>query len=337
MFCPEDSVVTIEPSTAPGRTVWAKVAMSLSQWIKRTGSSDWREIGTFYGFISPLLVGWAIFLIGPLLYSLYLSLTNYDVLNAPVFVGAQNYLDLLSDTRFHKALYNTAYFVVFYVPISTGMALGLALLLHAVRRGKALFRAIFYVPAIVPVVPATLVFIWLLNFRYGLINSALKGLGMMPQAWLTEPDLLKPSLIFLTLWGFGTSMLVFLAGLQAIPKDYYEAASMDGASPWRQFQSITLPLLSPTTLFVFITKLIGAFQIFSSVYVLSGGTTVGGPQDAALFVVPYLYNLGFKLGRFGYASAVAWVLTLIIMALTLLSMRLTERYVYYETTAEGRD
>lgn len=309
--------------------------MSLSNLLKRIPSREWREAGTFYGFISPLLVGWAVFLFGPLLYSFYLSLTSYDVLTAPTFVGAENYVALLSDGRFHKALYNTAYFVAFFVPISTAMALGLALLLHAVRRGRALFRAIFYVPAIVPVVPATLVFVWLLNYRYGLINSALKVLGGVPQAWLTQPDLLKPSLIFLSLWGFGTSMLVFLAGLQAIPKDYYEAAEIDGASAWRKFQSITLPLLSPTTLFVFITKLIGAFQIFSSVYVLSGGTTVGGPQDAALFVVPYLYTLGFKLGRFGYASAVAWVLTLIIMGLTLLSMRLSERHVYYETTAEG--
>ncbi len=296
-----------------------------------------RKTLAFYGFISPVLVGWALFLIGPLLYSFYLSLTSYDVLSKPEFIGLENYTNLVADVRFQKALYNTAYFVVFSVPLTIILALVLALLLHSLWRAKSMFRAIFYMPSIVPGVPATLIFIWLLNFKYGLINAGMRLFNLPAQAWLTDPNLLKPSLIFISLWSFGSSMLIFLAGLESIPREYYEASSLDGASGWQAFWGITLPLLSPSLLFIFITKLIGAFQVFTQVYILAGGgggSTVGGPRDAVLLIVPYLYNMGIKQGKFGYASAIAWVLAAIIMMFTLLSLRVSERYVYYETTSE---
>jgi multiple sugar transport system permease protein len=293
-----------------------------------------RNARSFYGFISPVLIGWVVFLFGPLLYSFYLSFTNYNVLTPPVFTGLANYIKLVSDERFHKALYNTFYFVIIFVPLSTVMALMMAMLLHSVRRAKAFFRAIFYMPSIVPSVPATLVFIWILNYKYGLLNAGLRLLHLPALAWMSNPVLLKPSLIIISFWSFGTSMLIFLAGLEAIPREYYEASSIDGASIWQQFWAVTIPLISPSLLFVFITKLINAFQVFTSVYILGGTNSVGGPSDAILFIVPYLFNQGFNLGRFGYASAIAWVLAVIIMALTLLSLRATERHVYYETSGE---
>jgi multiple sugar transport system permease protein len=296
-----------------------------------------RKTLAFYGFISPVLIGWAFFLIGPLLYSFFLSFTKYDLLTKPVLIGFGNYITLATDPRFLKALYNTGYFVVFNVPLSLSFALILALLLHSLHHAKSLFRAIFYMPAIVPAVPGTMIFIWLLNYRYGLINSLIRFVGLTPQAWMTDANLLKPSLIFITLWGFGSSMLIFLAGLESIPKEYYEASSLDGASSSKQFWRITLPLLSPSLLFVFITKLIGAFQVFTQVYMLGGGgssSTIGGPRDVILMIVPYLYNQGIRLGKFGYASAIAWTLALIIMVFSLLSLRVSERHVYYETSGE---
>ena len=290
--------------------------------------SEWRNIRAFYTFIAPLLIGWAVFLIGPILYSFYLSFTRYDALTEPVFVGLENYSLLVTDERFGKALYNTFYFAVFFVPISTILAMVLAMVLHQVKRGKAFFRSVFYLPAIIPTVPATVLFIWLFNYNYGPINAFLKGIGLPPQPWLSSPNLLKPALIIMALWSFGASMLIFLAGLQAIPREYYEASAIDGASSWRQFWGITLPLLSPTTLYVFIIQLIGAFQVFTTAYLLTDGS--GGVKDSALFVVLYLYNQAFRLGKLGYASAIAWILAIIIMVFTLLSLWVSRRWVYYE-------
>jgi multiple sugar transport system permease protein len=268
-----------------------------------------------------------VFLIGPIGYSLYLSLTRYDALTAPTYIGLDNYSTLAADERFGTALYNTFYFAIFWVPISTVLALCLAIVLHQVRRGKALFRTIFYLPAIIPSVPATMLFTWLFNYNYGPINAFLKGIGLQPQPWLSSPQLLKPALIIMALWGFGSSMLIFLAGLQAIPREYYEASAIDGASSWNQFRNVTLPLLSPTILYIFIIKLIDSLQVFTTAYLLTDGS--GGVKDSALFVVLYLYSQAFKLGKFGYASAIAWVLAIIIVFFTLISLWVSNRWVYY--------
>jgi multiple sugar transport system permease protein len=301
--------------------------MTLRLRIRGRTANEWRNIRAFYLFVSPLLIGWVVFLIGPSLYSFYLSFTRYDALTAPVFTGLDNYRTLFADQRFGTALYNTFYFALFFVPCSTILAMLLAMVLNRVQHGKALFRAIFYLPAIIPSVPATVLFVWIFNYNYGLINALLKQIGLPPQPWLTSPDLIKPALILMALWGFGSSMLIFLAGLQAIPREFYEASAIDGASGWHQFWNITLPLLSPTTLYVFIIRLIGAFQVFTTAYLLTNGT--GGAKDSALFVVLYLYNQGFKLGKLGYASAIAWVLAVIIIAFTLLSLWISRRWVYY--------
>jgi multiple sugar transport system permease protein len=292
----------------------------------RREKSDTRA---FYSFISPLFINWLVFLLGPLVYSFYLSLTRYNVLSLPEFIGIQNYIELASDPRLIKALENTFFFVIFFVPFSLVMSLSLAMLLNRVQVGKGVFRSIFYLPAIVPTVARTLVFTLLFNYRFGLINAGLRFLHLTPLAWTTDPDLLKPALIILGLWSLGSDMLIFLAGLQSIPNEYYEASAMDGASGWRQFWSITLPLLSPTTLFVFLIGVIGAFQVFTTAYLLTDGT--GGPGDAALFVVLYLYSQGFRLGNFGYASSIAWVLAIIIVIFTVISLRVSERHVFYES------
>lgn len=298
---------------------------------KRTNKEK-RDIRDFYGFITPLLIGWVVFLIGPLIYSLYLSLTRYDVLNAPVFIGLENYSRLASDTRLVTALQNTFIYVIVFVPLSTILALILAMLLHQVRWGKGLFRSIFYLPAIMPLVSTTLLFTWVFNYKYGPINLVLRFLNLTPIPWLSDIIYMKPSLIIMAMWGFGASMLIFLAGLQAIPAEYYEASAIDGASSWKQFWRITLPLLSSTSLFVVLTKIIAAFQVFTTAYMLTSGT--GGANDALLFVVLYLYNQAFKLGNFGYASAIAWMLAIIIAIFTILSLRVSDRYVYYEMSSQ---
>jgi multiple sugar transport system permease protein len=291
-----------------------------------------RETRAFYGFITPLLIGWVIFLFGPLVYSFYLSFTRYDILTTPVFIGFENFEGLARDERLITALKNTFYFVLVFVPSSTLLSLLLAMLLNNVHWGKGLFRAIFYLPAILPSVSTTLLFMWVLNYKYGPINLFLRFLHLTPVAWLSDANLMKPSLVFMMLWGFGASMLIFLAGLQAIPSEYYEASAIDGASGWKQFWLITLPLLSPTTLFVVITKIIAAFQVFTTAYVLTNGS--GGPKDALLFVVLYLYTHAFKLGNFGYASAIAWMLAIIIATFTIISLRVSEKFVYYELSSQ---
>ncbi len=302
--------------------------MIRSKSIHKQTKFEKRFTHAFYGFISPLLIGWVVFLFGPLIYSLYLSFTSYDVLTAPEFIGFQNYVKLANDARLVTALQNTFFYVLVYVPISTALALMLAMLLHQVRRGKGLFRSIFYMPAIIPLVSQTLLFTWIFNFKYGPINLLLRFLNLTPVPWLSDVNYMKPSLIIMAMWSFGSSMLIFLAGLQAIPAEYYEASAIDGASSWKQFWAITMPLLSPTTLFVILTKIIAAFQVFTTAYILTNGT--GGAKDALLFVVLYLYNHAFKLGNFGYASAIAWMLAIIIAIFTVISLRVSDRYVYYE-------
>jgi multiple sugar transport system permease protein len=306
--------------------------ITFRQAHKQRTNREKSNLRAFYLFIFPILINWLIFLLAPLVYSFYLSLTHYDVMTQPEFAGLQNYLNLATDERFITALKNTFFFVVFFVPFAMIMSLTLAMLLNQLRRGKGLFRSIFYLPAIVPIVSKTLVFTLLFNFKFGLVNAILRYVGLTPLAWTTDPNLLKPALIILGLWSLGADMLIFLAGLQSIPKEYYEAASIDGASGWNQFWLITLPLLSPTTLFIFLLGIIGAFQVFTTAYVLTGGT--GGARDAALFVVLYLYNQGFKLGNFGYASAIAWVLAIIIIFFTIVSLRISERRVFYESSSQ---
>jgi len=279
-----------------------------------------------YFFISPWLIGFLIFTLYPFVASIYYSLTNYSVLTSPEFTGFSNYKILFtSDLLFWKSLGNTLYFAAISIPLWIIVALGLAMLLNQELKGLAIWRTIFYLPSIVPVVGASIVWLWLLNPQYGIINGLLYLVGINGPGWITDPKWSKPSLIMMSLWGVGTSMIIYLASLQDVPTQLYEAAELDGASPYYKFINVTLPMISPTIFFQVIMGLIGAFQYFTQAYIM----TNGGPSDSTLFYSLYLYNNAFRYFKMGYASAMAWILFIIIFALTLIIFRSSKGWVYY--------
>jgi multiple sugar transport system permease protein len=303
-----------------------------------------RESVAGFLFASPWILGFLVFTAGPIVASILLSFTEYDVLHPARYVGGANYVELVTrDPVFWKALGNTA-FMALGVPVGMAVSLGIALLLNANVKGMAVYRTIFYLPAIVPVVASSVLWIWVFNPDGGLLNTGLrflglegvlsafaKGIGAAGLYWLQEERLAKPALILMTLWGAGSSMIIWLAGLKGIPKHLYEAAEMDGAGRWSRFVHITLPMLSPYIFFNLIMGVIGTFQIFTQAYIM----TQGGPADATLFYVYYLFNSGFQYFRMGYASAMAWILFAIILALTLIQFRLAPRWVHYDAGDSG--
>ncbi len=294
-----------------------------------------REAIDGYIFILPWLLGLLIFTMGPFVAGLLFSLADFDVLTPPRFVGLGNYRAILtSDPKFWLAVYNTAWYVG--VSILPGVALGLllAILLNQKVRGITVFRTFFYMPSIVPSVASVALFIYILHDRFGLLNEFLyQTFGIVGPHWLTSPEWSKPSLVIWSLWGIGGGMIIYLAGLQGIPEALYEAASIDGAGAIRRFRSITIPMVSPTIFFVLTMGIIGSFQIFTPVFLLGGtnyGQAAAGPMDSLLFWVVYIYNQGFFYFRMGYASALSWLLFVLLMILTLIQFRLAGRWVYYE-------
>jgi multiple sugar transport system permease protein len=286
-----------------------------------------------YLLASPWLIGLFIFTLGPMLFSLYISFTHYDIVSAPVWLGLANYHDLfLADPMFWTALWNTVFYTAFSVPLGLIGSLLLALLLNRPVRGIALFRAAYYIPTVVSTVPATILWVWLLDPTAGLVNQGLALVGIHGPTWLHSPDWSKPGLILMSLWGIGgATMVIYLAGLQGIPQQLYEAAQIDGANKWAQFRHITIPMLSPTTFFNLIVGIIASFQVFTQAYI----ATQGGPLNSTTFYSLYLYREGFQYLYMGYASAMAWVLLLITLGLTLLNFRLARRWVYYEGGLTG--
>lgn len=292
----------------------------------RRGAGGRREAVAGYLFASPWLTGFLIFTGGPVVVSLVLSFCRYDVLHAPDFVGGANYSRLLlHDPLFWKSLGNT-WFMVLGVPIGMAIGLGVAMLLNSAVRGLTVYRTIYYMPAIVPTVASSILWMWVLNPQHGLINRGLAVLGLYTPNWLTDAAWSKPSIILMGLWGAGQGMIIWLAGLKGIPQQLYEAAEIDGAGPFRRFTAVTLPMLTPYIFFSTIMGVIGTFQIFNQAYIM----TQGGPVDSTLFYVYYLFNNGFRYFRMGYASALAWVLFWLILALTLIQLRLAPRWVHYE-------
>jgi len=300
------------------------------------------ETAVGYVFVSPWLLGFLIFTAGPIIVSIVLSFTHYDVLHPAQYAGADNYRDVVRDPLFWKSLSNTA-FMLIGVPLGMILGLAIAMLLNARTKGLAWYRTIYYLPAIVPTVASSILWIWVLNPEHGLLNAGLRGLngllhsslplseqaGLPQPNWLTDPAWAKPSIILMGLWGAGQGMIIWLAGLKGIPEQYYEAAALDGAGVVRQFLHITLPMLSPYIFFSLIMGTIGTFQIFNQAYIM----TQGGPVDATLFYVYYLFNCGFRYFKMGYASALAWVLFALILALTLIQLKLAPRWVHYEQEA----
>jgi len=276
-------------------------------------------------FITPWAVGFLLFIAGPMVFSIAISFCDYDVLHPARFVGFRNYRSLVfQDPLFWKSLGNTAFMVV-ALPVGMSVSLGIALLLNNSVRGMNFYRTVFYLPAITPAIAAAVLWFALLN-PDGLINDTLeRWLGIHGPAWLADPNWSKPAMVLMGLWGAGGGMILWLAGLQGIPQQLYEAASIDGAGPFQRFFSVTLPMLTPYIFFSLVVGVIGVFQIFAQALVL----TLGGPADSTLFYVYYLFNNAFRYFKMGYASAQAWILFVLVMILTAIQWRLSKRWVHY--------
>ena len=287
-----------------------------------------------YAYISPWLIGFLLLTAGPMIVSLYLSGTSWTMLTPPAPVGFANYATVLTDDPlFAVSLRNTLYYVLLSVPLGIMVSLGLALLLDQKVKGVGLFRTAFFLPSITNMVAVSMLWLWVFNPEYGLLNALLGLFGIQGPLWLQSEAWAKPSLILMSLWGVGGTMMVFLAALQGIPQDLYEAAELDGAGSGRRFLHITLPMISPAMLFNLVVGIIGSFQVFTQAYVMTGTAqpgSEGGPNNATLFVVIYLYKKAFQEFRMGYASALAWVLFFIILAATIFQMRMAKRWVHYE-------
>lgn len=279
-----------------------------------------------YAFISPWLIGFIVFFAAPFLLSVYFSFTRYDVVSAPVWVGWANYRKLFfDDPLFWKSLGITFKYALAAVPASIAAGLGLALLLNLEIRGISIYRTIFYIPSIVPVVATSVVFVWILNPQIGLVNGILRTFGVIGPAWLQDTTWAFWSLVFMSLWAVGGGMIIYLAGLKDVPISLYEAAIIDGAGPLQRTWYVTLPMITPVIFFNLIMGVIGAFQYFTQAYIM----TMGGPDDSTHFYALYLFNRAWRYLDMGYASAMAWILFIIVMSLTILIFRTHKRWVYY--------
>ncbi|WNM31857.1 sugar ABC transporter permease [Streptomyces sp. Li-HN-5-11] len=279
-------------------------------------------------FLLPWFVGLFGITLGPMLASLYLSFTKYNLLQPPQFSGLDNWTRMLQDERLHQSLKVTFTYVLVSVPLQLALALGLALLMDKGVRGLAFYRSVFYLPSLIGGSVAIAV-LWRTVFgTSGLVNKGLGLFGIHGQGWVSEPGTALSTLIVLNVWTFGAPMVIFLAGLRQIPTSLYEAASVDGAKRWRQFRSITIPMLTPIIFFNLVLQIIHAFQTFTQAFVVSGGT--GGPADSTLFYSLYLYQRGFGHFDMGYASALAWVLLLIVAVFTAINFWASKYWVFYD-------
>lgn len=282
-------------------------------------------------FISPWILGFLIFTLWPILYSGYLSLTDYDVLNDPNFVGLANYRELAQDPRVLLSLRNTLYYAALSVPLHVGIALLLALLLMRARRATGFFRTVFYLPNMTPPVAVGILLLLLFNGHNGLVNAVLGFFGIPGPDWTTDSTWIKPGLVLMSLWTLGGSTIILLAALNNVPRDLYDAALVDGASAWRRFRTVTVPMISGTLFFLVIVNTIAAMQSFTEAYTAyfgAGNTTYS--NDAALFYVIYLFRQAFEYLNMGFASAMAWLLFAIIMVITAIQYVVGRKLVFYE-------
>ena len=279
-------------------------------------------------FATPWIFGFLLFLLYPLVASFGTSFTNYSILRPPKWIGVSNYRELAQDAVFHTALKNTLVYVIGAVPLGTVLAIALALLLNSRVKGLPVYRTLLFLPTLVPMVAQATLFLWVFNGDYGILNAALRGLGMNPPNWLGDPGWAKGTLIVLAGWGCGQAMVIYLAGLQNVPVSLYEAAELDGATAWQKTRNVTLPMISPVIMFNVIMGMIGAIQVFAVPQVMFPG---GAPARSTYMFAMYLYDNAFLFQRMGYASAMAWVMFVIILLLTLVALRISDRYVHYET------
>jgi multiple sugar transport system permease protein len=294
---------------------------------RRLSPQDRRHLATGLLFTMPWIIGMLVFTLYPILASFYYSFTDYDVVTSPRFIGVENFRVLfMEDQQYHKAIANTMFYAFLAIPLGMTFSFCVALLLNMKVRGMALFRTVFYLPSILPDIASALLWAWILNTQFGLLNQGLKSVGIKGVPWLTSPTWTKPSLILISLWAMGASLVIFLAALQDIPQHLYEAADIDGATSWQKTLRITLPMITPTIFFNLVLGIIAATQYFTTAFVILGA----GPLDSTRFYMYHLYQNAFRYFKMGYASAMALLLFVFVLVITLLLFRSSGRWVYYE-------
>ena len=320
------TTVAVPPTTAPP-------VLASRPARQKMGAQARRDAIIFYVCVAPWIIGFIVFTLGPMAVSLVISFTQWNFIQAPVWVGLGNYLTILADDLdFRQALQVTAFYAVFSIPIRLGAALGLAILLNEATKGVSFFRTAFYLPTIVASVAAAVLWQWILNPVYGPVNGFLRVFGIEGPHWFTDPSWVPWGLIIMSAWSVGGEMLIFLAGLKGIPQHLYEAAQLDGAGRIARFLNVTLPMLSPTLFFNLVMAVIGSFQTFDAAFVISTARagTLGGPLKSTLFYMIYVYDTYFSKQKVGYGSALAWILFLIILVLTLITIRSSALWVHNE-------
>src|SRR4051794_3331016 len=292
----------------------------------RLVSNRLREAAWAYLFLAPFFLGLLFFILGPVLAAFAISFTSWDLLSSPRWIGLGNYREMLADRLFGMALKNTIYFTVVTVPVTLLLALGLASLMNRKLRGISLLRAIYFFPITASIVAVSLLWAWMYTPDFGIINYLLSLFGLPKVNWLVDPKMAMPSVIIMSVWrGLGFNIVIFLAGLQSIPRDLYEAGELDGAGGWSQFRDITVPLLTPTIFFATIMALIASFQVFEQTYIM----TQGGPGNATMTLVYQIFLNGFTYLRMGYASAMSFILFAILFVITIVQVRIQTRWVHY--------
>jgi multiple sugar transport system permease protein len=290
-----------------------------------------------WGLVLPAILGLVLFKFGPVLASLYFSFTKYDILSPPKWIGITNYKSMVADAYWIKSIQVTLYYSFLFIPLSIIVAYIIALLMSQELKGISVYRTMWYLPSLVPTVASAVVFRWALNPEFGAINYPLRALGLPAPGWLTDPHWIIPAVVLIQLWGLGNSALIFLAAIKGVPDPYYEAAEVDGANNWFKFWKITLPMTSSVIFFQLIMSVIASFQVFGVAYILFGGQTTSdpaGPGNSALFYVLYTYRNAFGYFKNGYASAIAWIIFLVILLLTFILFKTQKRWVYYEVEGE---
>jgi multiple sugar transport system permease protein len=313
-------LTTASSSQAPGLQLKAR------RWL---GGFRKSETWAAYAFLAPWIFGFLFFTSGPMVASLVLSFTEYDVINPPRYIGLDNYQLLRDDPKIVTSMRNTIVFTLMLVPLTMGVGLGLALLLVRVGRAAGFFRTAFYMPNMTPPVAVGILFLFLFNGANGLVNRGLEAIGLPGPFWTTDPNWVKPGLALMGAWSVGGTMVIYLAALKNVPPQLYEAASIDGASALRKFRDVTLPMISPALYFTGLILTINGLQSFTEAYTAFYGTMEGSSSESALFYVIYIFQQGFQFLYMGYASAMAWVLFVVIMIVTLIQAQLTKRYVFY--------
>ncbi|MDD9956291.1 MAG: sugar ABC transporter permease [Anaerolineaceae bacterium] len=317
----------MHPDARVSRIERFRLRAGLGRWNPGQQSEAWI-------FLIPGLAGFVIFVLVPIVMSMGVSLTRWDLLGPPEFVGIANYVELLTRDRiFSRVLGNTLYYTVVIVPLQLGLGLTLATALNQQIRAMSLYRLIYFMPVVTNIVAAALVFQWLLNRDFGIISSIIwdiaerYGVPVQPPDWINNPVWSKPAVVLLTIWkNVGFTMVIYLAGLQGVPEALYDAARVDGANGWQRFRYVTIPMVSPTTFFLLVIQMIGAFQLFAEPFVLFGGE----PPQSTLSIVYYIWQNAFEFFRMGKATAIAWLLFAIIFVVTFIQLRLQRRWVHYE-------